>query len=69
MQTQYIETIKTAIDKLKPDDKNVLQKRLFEEKTYAEIAEEMQESVNVIKVKLLRAKRKLANIINVGGRA
>lgn len=63
IQKQYIKTIKSAIDTLKPDDKNVLIKRLFEDKTYAEIADEMDESVNAIKVKLLRAKRKLAKMI------
>lgn len=63
IQKQYIKTIKSAIDTLKPDDQNVLIKRLFEDKTYAEIAEEMDESVNAVKVKLLRAKRKLSKIV------
>lgn len=63
IQNQNILTIKTAIDTLKSDDKKVLIKRLFEDKTYAEIAEEMDESVNAIKVKLLRAKRKLAKTV------
>jgi RNA polymerase sigma-70 factor (ECF subfamily) len=48
---------------LKPTDQEVLKKRLFEEKSYAEIADEMNESVNAIKVKLLRAKRKVAKIL------
>lgn len=63
IQKQYIKTIKTVIDTLKPIDKKVLQKRLFEDKSYAEIAKEMGESVNTIKVKLLRAKRKLAKAV------
>ncbi len=56
---QYIKSVKIAIENLKPDDKKVLQKRLFEDKSYAEIASEMDESINAIKVKILRAKRKL----------
>ena len=63
IQAQYIKTIQSAVETLKPDDKKIIQKRLFEDKTYAEIAEEMDESVNVIKVKLFRAKRKLAKIL------
>lgn len=65
IQKQYIKSIKSAIDDLKPDDKQVLQKRLFEEKSYAEIANEMNESVNAIKVKLLRAKRKLTKKLSL----
>ncbi|WP_445159250.1 RNA polymerase sigma factor [Mesohalobacter salilacus] len=63
IQDQYIKTIKLALNTLKPDDKNALIKRLFEDKSYAEIAEEMDDSVNAIKVKIFRAKRKLIKII------
>lgn len=63
IQKQYIKTIKSALDQLKPHDKEILQKRLFEDKTYTEIGNEMNESVNVIKVKLFRAKRKLSKLI------
>jgi RNA polymerase sigma-70 factor (ECF subfamily) len=62
-QEEYINTIKIAINQLKPSDKLVLEKHLFEEKSYAEIANDIDESVNFIKVKILRAKRKLASII------
>lgn len=65
IQDQYIKTIHTAIKKLKPNDQKILQKRLFEDKTYTEIANEMNESVNVIKVKLFRAKRKLSKLIQI----
>lgn len=62
-QKEYIHTIKIALNQLKSSDKYVLEKHLFEEKSYAEIANDIGESVNFIKVKILRAKRKLAQII------
>lgn len=48
---------------LKPAYKEVIMLRYFQEMTYKEIAEELQEPINNIKVKLLRAKKLLANII------
>ncbi|MGX1024876.1 RNA polymerase sigma factor [Psychroflexus sp. MBR-150] len=63
IQKQYVSNIKAVMKSLKPTDQEVLKKRLFEEKSYAEIADEMNESVNAIKVKLLRAKRKVAKIL------
>lgn len=64
-QKEYISTIKTALNQLKPGDKIVLEKHLFEEKSYAEIANDINESVNFIKVKILRAKKKLALLIDL----
>jgi len=63
IQKQYINTIKKTIKKLKSSDQKVLEKRLFEEKSYAEIANEMDESVNAVKVKLLRARQKIAKLL------
>jgi RNA polymerase sigma-70 factor (ECF subfamily) len=63
IQDQYIETIESAIKKLKPNDQEILKKRLFEDTPYSEIANEMSESVNLIKVKFFRAKRKLSKLI------
>lgn len=63
IQKQYIKSINSAIDTLKPIDKKILHKKLFEDKTYAEISEELGESVNVVKVRILRAKRKLVKKI------
>jgi RNA polymerase sigma-70 factor (ECF subfamily) len=62
-QKEYLDSIKIALAQLKPSDKLILEKHLFEEKSYAEIANDINESVNFIKVKILRAKRKLAQII------
>lgn len=64
-QKEYVNTIKKALDQLKPNDKIILEKHFFEEKSYAEIANDIDESVNFIKVKILRAKRKLAQIVQL----
>ncbi len=52
------------IKKLKPHYQKVINLRYFNEMSYAEIANELGEPVNNIKVKLLRAKKLLAEIIN-----
>ncbi len=51
------------IKKLKPHYQEVIQLRYFQEFTYKEISEEINESINNVKVKLLRAKKLLAEII------
>lgn len=63
-QKESVNTIKIALNQLKASDKMILEKHLFEEKSYAEISNDIDESINFIKVKILRAKRKLAEIIN-----
>ena len=49
--------------KLKPHYQKVINLRYFNELSYADIAKELDEPVNNIKVKLLRAKKLLAEII------
>ncbi|WP_222983553.1 RNA polymerase sigma factor [Flagellimonas meishanensis] len=51
------------IKKLKPHYQKVINLRYFNEMTYADMAKELDEPVNNIKVKLLRAKKLLAEII------
>ena len=51
------------IKKLKPHYQEVINLRYFQELTYKEISEEINESINNVKVKLLRAKKLLAEII------
>ena len=51
------------IKKLKPHYQKVINLRYFNEMTYADIAKELNEPVNNIKVKLLRARKLLAEII------
>ncbi|MGB5229236.1 RNA polymerase sigma factor [Eudoraea sp.] len=51
------------IKQLKPHYQKVINLRYFNELSYAEIAKELGEPVNNVKVKLLRAKKLLAEII------
>ncbi len=51
------------IKKLKPHYQEVINLRYFQELSYKEISEELEEPMNNVKVKLLRAKKLLAEII------
>jgi len=51
------------IKSLKPHYQAVIQLRYFQEYSYKQMAEELNEPINNIKVKLLRAKKLLAEII------
>lgn len=51
------------IKKLKPHYQQVIQLRYFQEMSYKEIAQEINEPINNVKVKLLRARKLLAEII------
>ncbi len=51
------------IKQLKPHYQEVINLRYFQEKSYNEISEQIGESLNNVKVKLLRAKNLLAQII------
>lgn len=51
------------IKKLKPHYQEVINLRYFQELSYLEISENLNEPINNIKVKLLRAKKLLAEII------
>ncbi|APY07842.1 RNA polymerase subunit sigma-70 [Winogradskyella sp. J14-2] len=51
------------IKKLKPHYQKVINLRYFQELSYKEISEELNEPMNNVKVKLLRAKKLLAAII------
>ncbi|MCH3882694.1 MULTISPECIES: RNA polymerase sigma factor [Tenacibaculum] len=51
------------IKKLKPKYQEVIQLRFFQELSYKEISEQINEPMNNVKVKLLRAKKLLAEII------
>lgn len=52
------------IKKLKPHYQEVINLRYFQELSYKDISEELNEPMNNVKVKLLRAKKLLAEIIN-----
>lgn len=51
------------IKKLKPHYQEVINLRYFQELSYKEISNELNESISNVKVKLLRAKKLLADII------
>ncbi|CAM1365836.1 RNA polymerase subunit sigma-70 [Tenacibaculum soleae] len=51
------------IKKLKPKYQEVINLRFFQELSYKEISEKLNEPINNVKVKLLRAKKLLAEII------
>lgn len=51
------------IKKLKPDYQEIINLRYFQELSYKEISKELDEPMNNVKVKLLRAKKLLAEII------
>ncbi len=61
---EHLNTVKIAMNHLKTSDRLILEKHYFKEKSYAEIANDIGESINFIKVKVLRAKRKLATIMS-----
>ncbi len=61
---QNLASLLSDIKKLKPHYQKVINLRFFNEMSYAEIANVLNEPVNNVKVKLLRAKKLLAGIIN-----
>jgi len=61
---QNLNRLLQYIKELKPAYQEVIQMRYFQEMSYQEIADELDEPLNNIKVKLLRAKKLLAEIIS-----
>lgn len=64
IREQNLEKLLKDIKLLKPKYQEVIQLRYFQEMSYKEIAKQIDEPVNNVKVKLLRAKKLLASIIN-----
>lgn len=60
---QHLASLLDDIKKLKPDYQKIINLRYFNELSYAEIAKQLDEPVNNVKVRLLRAKKLLAQII------
>ncbi len=60
---QNLAELLRLIKLLKPHYQEVIMMRYFQEMTYKEIADKLQEPINNIKVKLLRSKKLLADII------
>jgi len=63
IQEQNLAQLKGYIKQLKPHYQDVINMRYFLELSYKEISEKLDEPMNNIKVKLLRAKKLLAEII------
>lgn len=60
---QHLAKLLLDIKKLKPHYQKVINLRYFQELSYKEISSELNEPINNVKVKLLRAKKLLAEII------
>lgn len=65
---QNLKTLLENIRKLKTAYQQVIELRFFREMSYAEIAQELDEPVGNVKVKLLRAKKLLASLISESGK-
>lgn len=63
IKEQNLSSLLNCIKQLKPQYQEVIQLRYFQEMTYQEIADQLGEPLNNVKVKLLRAKKLLADII------
>lgn len=63
IREQNLASLLSNIKLLKPKYKEVIQLRFFQEFSYQEIADTLNEPINNVKVKLLRAKKLLAEII------
>ena len=61
---QNLSELLRYIKELKPHYQEVIQLRYFQEMSYQEIANQLHEPLNNVKIKLLRAKKLLAEIIS-----
>lgn len=61
---QNLSRLLQCIKELKPHYQEVIQLRYFQELSYQEISEQLQEPLSNVKIKLLRAKKLLAEIIH-----
>ena len=61
---QNLSKLLQQIKQLKPAYQEVIQLRYFQEMSYQDMAEQLNEPLNNIKIKLLRAKKLLAEIIS-----
>lgn len=60
---QNLKNLLACIKKLKPRYQEIINLRYFQELSYKEISEKLNEPINNVKIKLLRAKKLLAEII------
>ena len=60
---QKLRSLKNKISQLKPSYKKVIELKYFNELTYKEISSKLNQPINNVKVRVMRAKRILAEII------
>jgi RNA polymerase sigma-70 factor (ECF subfamily) len=63
IRQQNLASLLNCIKQLKPHYQEVIQLRYFQELSYQEIADILEEPLNNVKIKLLRAKKLLADVI------
>lgn len=63
IREQNLSSLLQCIKQLKPQYQEIIQLRYFQELSYQEIADQLQEPLNNVKVKILRAKKLLLEII------
>lgn len=63
IKEQNLTELLDYIHKLKPDYQKMINLRYFQEMSYKEMAQDLDEPMNNVKVKLLRARRLLADLI------
>jgi len=63
IQEQKLQTLQQYIKQLKPHYQEIIQLRFFQELSYKEISETLEEPIGNVKVKLLRAKKLLTELI------
>ena len=64
IQKQDSDAFREIIQKLKPEYKRIIELRFLEDKTYKEIADELDLTMANVKVRLLRARQILQEILN-----
>lgn len=63
MKKQKVKLMREVVSQLKPRYKDLIEKRYFQEKTYDEIAEEMDLPLGTVKAQLFRAREFMANLM------
>ena len=64
IENQNLELVLTLIKSLKKEYRIILKLRYFEDLSYKEIEEKLNESASTVRVKIFRAKKMLASLLN-----
>jgi RNA polymerase sigma factor (sigma-70 family) len=64
---QKVKLMREVVQKLKPRYRKLVEMRYFEEKSYEEIAEELELPIGTVKAQLFRARELLFNILKSAG--